>query len=161
MARVPGGSSTAQLAGIGGLEGRKRVEAWVREGGGCVGFCAGAFLLQPLLGVKHMANVHRKGDRDLIGTVTLQPRDGGGASVVANYHNGPVYDWTLPPGAVAVATLADPLTGDLPASKMRGKSAIVTGRVGKGRVRLCGPHPEHTEGLEDYTVSLLRMVLRE
>jgi hypothetical protein len=36
MARVPGGSSTAQLAGIGGLEGRKRVKAWVREGGGCV-----------------------------------------------------------------------------------------------------------------------------
>jgi glutamine amidotransferase-like uncharacterized protein len=152
----PGGSSSKQLAGI-GAGGKKRVAQWVREGGGYVGFCAGAFLMEDTLGLQHMQNVHRKGDRDLEGTVTLQLASG--AAVAANYHNGPVYDWRLPAGVVSVATLTDPFTGNLPACKMRKKSAVVLGTLGRGRVLLCGPHPEHTAGLEDVTAALVRMAL--
>jgi hypothetical protein len=40
-------------------------------------------------------------------------------------------------------------------SKMRAKPCIVRTVYGLGRVVLCGPHPEHTVGLEDWTWELL------
>jgi len=44
-------------------------------------------------------------------------------------------------------------------SKMHRKPCIVSGSCGKGKVVLCGPHPECTAGLEDFTWSLIRSVL--
>lgn len=45
-------------------------------------------------------------------------------------------------------------------TKMMKKVAIVSGLCGNGRVILCGPHPEATEGLEDYTLSLITSAMR-
>lgn len=152
---VPGGCSRTQAATL-GLDNMQRIREFVRLGGGYVGFCAGAFLggssYLHLVEVDHVRNLHKNGD--LKGRVDVQPEQG--QPVTMNFHNGPVWHFKLPKGVVACGVVTG-VSEELShvRNKMRAKPCIIQTSYGRGRVVLCGPHPEHTQGLEEWTWELL------
>ena len=163
---VPGGSATQQWNEM-SKEHMAAVREFVRRGGGYIGFCAGAFLggasFLKLVEVEHVAKLVKAGD--LKGQVRCAEAAADAGAVVAevsmNYHNGPVYDWKLPRGVCVVATAVD-VSNDLSKvrSKMRNKPMIVESTFGAGHVVLCGPHPEHTDGLQEWTWRLISRCIR-
>lgn len=177
---VPGGDPIQQGNTI-GAEGLKKIRSFVERGGGYIGFCAGAFLggtnsKNPDFGLRlldvSIVSCVRKAATDLRGKVQVKAGDfhddeaafpDGSATLMVNYRNGPLF----PEGNVlkkrGVSIIASVVEcSSLPKqfrSKMHRKPCIVEGSFGRGRVVLCGPHPEHTDGLEDFTWSLFEKVL--
>lgn len=172
----PGGSATKQSASL-GPEGQEQVRAFVREGGGYLGICAGAYLAasEPTrygLGLTALRCVDTKHWRRI-------PRDSGGVAVrlipsaayrafepgVAlptwlGYANGPL----LEPGDYAGLPQVIPLllfesdvhAADAPAGHMPGKVAAALTTYGGGRVVVFSPHPELTRGRGPAVVQALR-----
>lgn len=135
-----------------------RIREWVqRYGGGYLGFCAGAFLggskFLGLIEIDFVANLTKCGE--LKGEVLCSV---GEESITMNYHNGPVWDWKLPKNVLAIATAQD-VSNSL--SKVRSKMRCKPVIVKQGHIVLCGPHPEHTDGLEDYTWALIMQCVEE
>lgn len=153
---VPGGSALKQWNHI-SKEDFALIRDFVRLGGGYLGFCAGAFLggakFLRLIDIDHVSSMTK---HDLGGQVQCVDGSLKGDVLTMNFHNGPVYDWKVPEKVTVLAKALE-VSDELRAvrSKMRGKPVIVESCYGAGTVVLCGPHPEHTEGLEDYTWNLL------
>lgn len=160
----PGGSGSKQ-AKILDEEGRRVVREFVMNGGGYVGFCAGAYLASShyswslnlinasVLDTKHWARGTGKvklkmtpeGCR-LLGTTN--------EIVTCYYGQGPL----LAPGTnsslTAYQTLAtyhsETTKTNVPTGVMIGTTAIASGTCGKGRVLCFSPHPESGTALNEF-----------
>jgi hypothetical protein len=135
-----------------GEDGRERVRAFVRAGGGYVGICAGAYLaLQGEPEFHKLAIVagrHATGDAWIrgIGPADVRPTDGS-ASVVLHYANGPLVAPEVVDGIAPFVTLAT-FASDYHLEsegthegEMLGAPAALTSRYGEGRIVLFSPNP--------------------
>ena len=170
VALFPGGMASAQFDAL-GAKGRAAVQDFVRDGGGYVGICAGAYMAaaQPyqwgldLLDAKIVDHDHWargigpvKIELSARGNALFSPRTG---PMEYHYGNGPI----LAPGGKAgipdYEVLAWYRTGigrnGADPKVMVGTPAIVRGRLGKGRVLVSSGHAEWSTGLESF---LLRYI---
>jgi glutamine amidotransferase-like uncharacterized protein len=160
----PGGSGSGQARAL-GEEGRERVRRFVRDGGGFVGVCAGAYLASAeypwalkLLDARVVDDEHwARG----VGKVRLRlPKQGqmvlGSDGVVKSIHyeNGPLLgpaEREDIPDFESLATFETEIReNDAPEGVMKGTTAIARGELGKGRVVCFSPHPEKTRGCETF-----------
>jgi glutamine amidotransferase-like uncharacterized protein len=156
---MPGGSGSKQAAQL-GEDGRAKIRAFVRDGGGYVGICAGSYL----------ATTHYEWSLGLInaqvwdrahwarggGEVALRMSDAGwrllgrGGSVVVQYNQGPLLvpdDNTDLPGYEVLAVFETEVAEKgAPVGAMTGTHAIIRSTYGAGRVICYSPHPEVLEG---------------
>jgi len=168
----PGGTASKQRFAI-GEQGAKLVRQFVNCGGGYFGVCAGAYLGggNPrvglgLLEVKQNKKLW-KHEPDIYGDVELKLGDNSTSKVVASgapfpcmYRNGPLFSrYCLPKQIEVVAVIVKGTGSNKVAKKMVGLATIVRGKCGKGSVVLCGPHPEQTKGLQDFTWELISSVV--
>ena len=156
-----GGSGSKQGNTI-GEGGRAEVQRFVRDGGGYVGICAGAYLACSkfswglgLLDAQTVSSKWRRG----VGPVQIEFTPEGqklagfpAALREVKYANGPIIK---PAGRTDLAPYT-PLAffrtelakNETPAGVMVDSPAFVSGAFGKGRVFISSPHPEQTPGLE-------------
>lgn len=167
----PGGSGSKQAAGL-GREGRETVGRFVRKGGGFIGICAGAYLATShypwSLALMNSASLDTKHWRRGFGLVRLELTPPGGElfarpeteEVDINFRQGPILGPGKRPDLPGYEVLgwfrsgvgkngADPRT-------MVDTPAIVRTLLDKGRVVLFSPHPEKTEGLENWVAAAVR-----
>ncbi len=174
----PGGSPVEQNNAI-GKEGIEKLRNFVENGGHYLGICAGAFLgaidlRNPsfglcLLPIAFVASVLKQ-NADLVGTIRVKPGqfldettsfpDGNAESVEMRYRNGALFECESKKQQKKVQIIGcvvecSQIKKVQFRSKMMRKAAIVQGRFGKGNVILCGPHPEATPGLENFTWKLI------
>lgn len=156
-----GGSGSAQAKSLGDA-GRERVREFVRNGGGYVGICAGAYLACSNfswgLGILNASTVSSKWMRGsgfvemevtVDGKPILGPVDG---TFLVRYNNGPI----LKPGDRADLPAYKPLAlfrtevakNGTPVGVMVHSPAQAAAAFGRGRVFVSSPHPENTPGLE-------------
>jgi len=156
-----GGSGGTQAKAL-GEEGRAKVREFVKDGGGYVGICAGAYLACSNfswgLGILNASTVSSKwmrgsGFMDVEVTVDgapiLGPVDG---IFKVRYNNGPI----IKPGDRADLPAYRPLAlfrsevakNGSPVGVMVNSPAQAVSTFGKGRVFISSPHPENTPGLE-------------
>lgn len=168
-----GGSASKQAAAI-GETGREEVRRFVREGGGYVGICAGAYLACAgfswgigVLDAKTVSPKWRRGK----GTVTIEALPSAflvtglkaGAHEV-RYANGPIIMRLgrddipdFEPLAMFRSELSE---NGSPPGVMVGSPALVSGSYGKGTVVISSPHPEQTAGMETLVERVVRWVAR-
>ncbi|VTS08202.1 BPL-N domain-containing protein [Tuwongella immobilis] len=170
----PGGSGSAQGKAL-EAEGREIVRDFVRNGGGYIGICAGAYLASAdydwslaILDAKVIDRTHWArgwGDVDLKTTSA-------GCSILGlkpnrdrvHYHQGPL----LAPAARAEIPDFTPLAiyeGEIakngaPKGVMPGTTAMASSEFGKGRVIAISPHPERSPGMEQVIPQAIGWVLR-
>lgn len=156
-----GGSGGTQAKSL-GEEGREQVRQFVRQGGGYVGICAGAYLACSNfswgLGILNASTVSSKWMRGsgyveeevtFDGAPILGPVDG---KFLVRYNNGPI----IKPGDRADLPAYRPLAlfrtevakNGTPVGVMVNSPAQAVSTYGKGRVFISSPHPENTPGLE-------------
>ena len=156
-----GGSGSAQAKSLGD-QGRERVREFVRNGGGYVGICAGAYLACSnfswglgILNASTVSNKWRRGsgfvetEVTVDGTPILGPVEG---VFLVRYNNGPI----LKPGDRADLPAYKPLAlfrtevadNGTPVGVMVHSPAQAAAPFGRGRVFVSSPHPENTPGLE-------------
>lgn len=156
-----GGSGSAQAKSL-GETGRERVREFVRNGGGYVGICAGAYLACSnfswglgILNASTVSNQWRRGsgfvetEITVDGTPILGPVEG---VFRVRYQNGPI----LKPGTRADLPAYKPLAlfrtevaqNGTPVGVMVHSPAQAAAAFGRGRVFVSSPHPENTPGLE-------------
>ena len=164
-----GGSGSKQAAGL-GEAGRAEVRKFVENGGGYLGFCAGAYLACSgfdwslgVLDAKTVSNKWRRG----IGDVTIEVHDAAPAATgipsgekTVRYANGPIIKPAKRddiPDYEALATFRTELAGnDSPKGAMVNSPAWARGTFGKGRVIVSSPHPEQTAGMEAFVASAVK-----
>lgn len=160
----PGGSGGAQGKTL-GEKGREKVREFVKNGGGYLGICAGAYLATcdyewslnildaKVLDRKHWArgygNVEIKLSseaRKILGVETEKE--------TIYYHQGPLLAPASNPDIEDYKNLAtfesEIAKNGAPSGIMKGTTAIACGTFGKGKVFCFSPHPERTEGLMDH-----------
>jgi len=162
----PGGSGSRQSNSLGDV-GRREVIDFVKNGGGFIGICAGAYLGSDYPEYDwclHLADVHVR-DREHYargeGLVKVK-LTGIGKNMLPEfkdkdffysyYHDGPMLVPGDNPGIQDYKTLALfesdlHLENDAPAGVMPGSTFLLYGKQGKGGVVLCAGHPESTPGL--------------
>jgi glutamine amidotransferase-like uncharacterized protein/predicted deacylase len=162
VAIFPGGTGSGQGGAL-GAAGREAVRAFVRDGGGYVGICAGAYLAAnnyswslKILDADVIDRAHWKRGR---GPVELEWEARTRADLKAPiraevlYVNGPLYapagDEALPDFEVLAWFRGEIRENDAPVGVMRDSPAMVRGRYGRGTVICSSPHPEQTEGLDE------------
>lgn len=170
---VPGGGGSKEAASL-GEDGRESVRQFVRDGGGYLGFCAGAYLASSnykwslkIIDAQVIDRAHWKrgrGDTD----VELTPQGQGLFSTRPQnleiyYANGPLLAPGLDPQIPDFEALAHfrseiNATGNAPEGVMLGTPAMVRGSFGRGRVFVSSPHPELTSGHEPMVERALRWV---
>lgn len=167
-----GGSGSGQARAL-GEDGREKIKAFVSDGGGYVGICAGAYLATAgydwSLGLIDAKTLHRGAQwRRGTGPVRLQweelgeqppavdapiGKENAGRLVEVKYANGPIIgpanrddlgDYTVLAWYRTEITKHDAQPG-----LMIDTPAIVSGRFGDGRVISISPHPEQTDGVEE------------
>jgi glutamine amidotransferase-like uncharacterized protein len=166
----PGGYAPDQYSRL-DESGRAAVKQFVRDGGGYVGICAGAFLASAKYGAGlELINVRPLGQLDADGKMIPRTGPGGWGKVnidlsdagknlfggpvgefEANFSGGPTFcaAGAELPDCVALATIrSQPSDYDAQLGEMVGTPAIVAGRYGQGRVIIFSPHFEFTEGRE-------------
>ena len=166
-----GGSGSKESAAIGDA-GREEVRRFVRDGGGYVGVCAGAYLACSgfswgvgILNAKTVSSKWKRGK----GTVEIEvtPLGKNPTGIAAGKHdiryaNGPIIRPDTREDIPAFETLAffrTELAGnDSPKGAMIDSPAIVRGVFGKGRVISSSPHPEQTGGMEGFAEHAVRWV---
>ncbi len=158
----PGGSGSGQSKGI-GETGMKNVREFVKNGGGYVGICAGAYLACSNfswgLGILNAGTVSNKWRRGQ-GIVDVEMTPAGPeilgdvkGTFKVRYNNGPI----LKPGGRTDLPAYTPLVmfrtemalNDTPVGVMVNSPAQAISTFGKGRVFVSSPHPEGTPGLEN------------
>jgi putative intracellular protease/amidase len=170
-----GGSGGKESAAL-GEAGREEVRRFVREGGGYLGICAGAYLACSgfewglgVLNAKTVSSRWRRGKGDV--QIEMTPRGNAITGVAAQKHairyaNGPI----IKPDTRGDLPAFEPLAffrtelaeNDSPKGAMIDSPAIVRGTFGKGRVISSSPHPEQTDGMEQFTERAVRwLVARE
>ena len=166
-----GGSGSKESAAIGDA-GREEVRRFVREGGGYVGICAGAYLACTgfswgvgVLNAKTVSSKWLRGKGDVDIEVTPLGKETTGLPVrkhVIRYANGPIIKPDTRDGIAPFETLAffrtELAEHDSPKGVMIDSPAIVRGAFGKGRVISSSPHPEQTGGMEGFTEHAVRWV---
>ena len=159
----PGGSGSGQAKAL-GEEGRARVKQFVKDGGGYVGICAGAYLASRtydwslhILDAEVLDRAHwARGTGDVELKLSPKGRDFFGAKgekVTVYYGQGPL----LAPGKDDAIPDYEPLAlyeteihsrnGAQP-GVMKGTTAAARGAYGAGRVFCFSPHPEKTDSPE-------------
>lgn len=160
----PGGSGSKQAEAL-GEAGREKVRDFVRRGGGYVGVCAGAYLATTdytwSLGILDAKVIDREHWARGFGPVDVKLSKSGcgffarpSGSVSIYYHQGPL----LAPGGRDDVPDYEPLgtfateiaKKGAPTGVMIGTTAFAQGEYGKGRVLCFSPHPEKTDGLDEF-----------
>ena len=164
------GGSGSKQAGALGETARAEVKAFVERGGGYLGICAGSYLACEgfswglhVLDAKTVSPKWKRG----VGNVQIELTDKGReifgdrrGRLTVRYANGPILK---PAGSDAIPDF-EPLAffrselakNDTPKGVMVNSPAIVAGHFGRGRVLCISPHPEQTEGLEDFVARAVR-----
>ena len=157
---MPGGSSMAEFDSL-GTNGVERMKAFVRNGGGYVGTCAGCCLLMD--GPKNRArmmpwNSSGSEGHTMFPTINLNAKGAKALGLkagphVMRYHGGPF----LQPTTNVISDAHMEIWGTFdaeatfkgrinPKKKMYGSGAVVGGTYGKGRVFVTSAHPEYFNG---------------
>jgi glutamine amidotransferase-like uncharacterized protein len=181
---VPGGRAIEQAAALGG-RGREIIREYVRDGGGYVGICAGAFLgsvtsdwdlslvnAQSETGTRYVAGVGYEmlNDRGM-GDVEMVLNDDGlrlfGAGrrrFEASFSGGPVFSpgrrTDLGDYIVLARYKSEVYKHPFQKGTMVDTPAIIAAPFGKGKVILISPHCEGTEELTGLFNTVLRMAAR-
>ncbi len=159
----PGGSGGGQGKDL-AEEGRDAVREFLREGGGYLGICAGAYLATNeypwslnLIDAKVVDRMHwARGHGPLV--IEFSPEGAeffnyDQSEMMIEYWQGPLLarrEWDDPevPDYESLAVFATEIAEKgAPEGIMVGNSAIVRSEYGDGRVLCSSPHPENTEGL--------------
>jgi glutamine amidotransferase-like uncharacterized protein len=159
----PGGMATGSTRSL-GMSGREAVRKFVREGGGYIGVCAGAYLATShyswslhILDSKVLDTQHwARGS----GTVEMELTRAGhdlfglpNGTVKIHYAQGPILAPGGKPKIPDFETLAlyrtEIAKNGAPGGVMIGTPAIVRSRYGEGRVFVSSPHPESSKGLAE------------
>ena len=168
----PGGSGGGQGREL-GAAGRDVVKDFVRDGGGYIGFCAGAYLATShyswsldLLDAKVFDRKHwARGN----GRVKIRLSEAGKSVLGAEadvteiyYGQGPLLvpagDPDLPDYQVLASYESGVAKKGAPKGAMIGTTAIALGRFGKGQVLCFSPHPELTDGLDAFVSRAVQQV---
>jgi len=159
----PGGTGGGQARAI-GEDGRVRIRKFVEDGAGYVGICAGAYLATSGfswgLKILDAKTVSPKWERGRA-TVKIELTDKGRqilgdrrGLLDCKYHNGPILCpakvESLPDYEVLAFFRTEVAEHNSPKGIMVNSPAAVAGRCGKGHVIVISPHPEQTDGLEDF-----------
>ena len=157
---MPGGNSITEFESL-GTNGVERMKAFVRNGGGYVGTCAGCCLLMD--GPKNRArmmpwNSSGSEGHTMFPTINLNAKGAKALGLkegphVMRYHGGPF----LQPTTNVIADAHMEIWGTFdaeatfkgrinPKKKMYGSGAVVGGTYGKGRVFVTSAHPEYFNG---------------
>ncbi len=165
----PGGMGGSQGGAL-GAKGRAAVRAFVEDGGGFVGICAGAYLAcrwfswgVGVLDAKTVSPKWRRGRGMLAIELTERGQEilgGEERALKVLYHNGPIL---APMGAKDIPDY-EPLAwyrdevakNGTPKGVQKDSPAIVGAPFGKGRVVVFSPHPEQTKGLEAFVPRAVR-----
>ncbi len=163
-----GGSGSAEAGGL-GEKGREEVREFVRNGGGYVGICAGAYLACSgfewgvgVLNAKTVSSKWRRGQ----GEVKIEGEAFGEklSDRGIRYSNGPIIKADvrkdLPEFEVLLAFRTELAENDTPVGVMVNAPAMVRSTYGLGRVFTSSPHPEQTAGLEPIVEKAVRWVAR-
>ena len=156
-----GGSGSAQAKAI-GEAGRANIRDFVKNGGGYVGVCAGAYLACAgydwglgILDARTVSSKWRRGKAFLDIELTPAGRDLFGpveGPFKVRYANGPVIKPfnrdDIPDYAPVSIFRTETAMNDTPKGIQVGSPAQAIGTFGKGRVFISSPHPENTPGLE-------------
>ena len=167
----PGGSGSRQAKAI-GESGRDQIKAFVKDGGGIVGICAGAFLVSSHYDWSlHLINTsvfNKTVDIPGVGRKSMWYRgasskvklefESEGASVLGKsgtvevvYHNGPIIskgkNTELPPFRTLARFRTEVAKYDPQKGTMVDTPAIISSDFGQGRVMSISPHPEATPEL--------------
>jgi predicted deacylase len=158
-----GGSGSGQAKAL-GEAGRDEVRRFVEKGGGYIGICAGAYLACSgfswglrIIDAKTLSPLWRRGS-DM---VKLELTDAGRAVLGERpgefdclYFQGPIVgpagDAGIPDYEALAFFRTEVAKNDTPKGIMVNSPAVFSGRFGRGRVLCFSPHPEQTEGLEDF-----------
>jgi hypothetical protein len=177
----PGGSGSKQARAI-GPEGGRSVREFVREGGGYLGVCGGAFLASAHYSwsLKLIDTSVLTGAREVEGKGQKQMWFRGGAAPVRmqltedgkmlfggvpehvelKYQNGPIVSPKRHPGLPPYTTLAHFRSEKVLCKVQRGTMidtpAIVSARFHGGRVMSISPHPEAAEPLHPIITASIR-----
>ena len=157
----PGGSGSGQSKGL-GEPGLKSVREFVKNGGGYVGICAGAYLACSNfswgLGILNAGTVSSKWRRgqamlDLECTSEAAPLLGEVKGLFkVRYNNGPILKpWTrtdIPAYTTLSVFKTETAKYGSPEGVQVNSPAQAIAPFGKGRVFVSSPHPENTPGLE-------------
>ncbi len=178
---VPGGLSN-EMADALGKEGCNEIRQFVRNGGGYVGICAGAYLasstFERFLG---LVNVKTNHSQEYMPRVGMQEQRQLGASEVdihftaegqtffnhkehgvIDYINGPIFieagRLDLPSFLTLATYQSDIYQYHFQQGTMPNTPAIIASRYGNGNVFLFSPHPEVTKGMESLLIYVVRAV---
>lgn len=158
----PGGSGSRQGRQL-AEEGRETVRGFVRNGGGFIGICAGAYLASAdydwSLNILDARVLDRKHWARGTGTVDVGLSDAGktffgrnDARLKIYYGQGPLLapadNPTIPDYEVLASYDSEIARNGAPKGVMIGTTAIARGRFGKGRVFCFSPHPEKNRSLD-------------
>jgi len=166
-----GGSGSKEAAALGDA-GRENVRNFVREGGGYVGICAGAYLACTgfswgvgVLNAKTVSSKWKRGRGEVEIEFTPYAPEATGLSAgkrTIHYANGPIITADKRDGIAPFEPLAffrtELAENDSPKGAMTNAPAIVRGVFGKGRVISSSPHPEQTDGMERFVENAVRWV---
>jgi len=171
----PGGSGGEQGRNL-DEPGREKIRGFVRDGGGYIGICAGAYLASAhypwslnLLDAKVVDTQHWKRG---VGTVDIELTPAGrellrtpNPKFPIHYANGPLL---APAGRPEIEDYEETASfktelakNGAPEGVMIGTTAIARGRFGQGRVICFSPHPEMTAGLEVFVQDAIDYVNRK
>jgi len=163
-----GGSGSAEAAGL-GEKGREEVRDFVRNGGGYVGICAGAYLACTgfewgvgVLNAKTVSSKWRRGQ----GEVKVEGEAFGEKLTDrgVRYANGPIIKADvrkdLPEFETLVSFRSELAENETPVGVMVNAPAMVRSSYGLGRVFTSSPHPEQTAGLEPLVEKAVRWSAR-
>ncbi|MCY2989397.1 MAG: BPL-N domain-containing protein [Planctomycetota bacterium] len=171
----PGGSGGEQGRNL-DEPGRKKIRDFVREGGGYIGICAGAYLATAQypwsLNILDARVIDTKHWNRGIGTVDIELTPAGreilrtkNQKLPIHYAQGPLLAPANRPEIEDYEEMASFKTEiakhGAPTGVMIGTTAIARGRFGQGRVICFSPHPEMTEGLEAFVQDAIDYVNRK
>jgi len=164
---MPGGSGSKQSKAL-QPEGRKAVRSFVKNGGGYVGICAGAYLATShykwslgVINARVWDRQHWARGRETVKIgLTSAGQDvlaRGPKQYKVSYHNGPLLvpdnQQNLPGYEVLARFETEVARNGAPAEAMVGTHAIIRSKFGSGRVICFSPHPETSDGPKSLVAS--------
>ncbi len=169
---VPGGSGGREARGL-GEKGREEVKQFIRNGGGYIGICAGAYLATcdypwslHILNARVLDKEHwNRGNGEVEIALSQRGREVLGARhemVSIHYAQGPILAPAHHKGLPGYETWATFRTqvakNGAPRGVMPGATAVAAAEFGKGRVLCFSPHPEETKGLHKFLLRGIKWV---
>lgn len=171
VAVFAGGSGSRQFRSL-GVAGAAKLKAFLENGGGYVGICAGAFLATAnsagalgLINARTMSPKWRRG----AGTLKIELTEAGwrlfgetAGEFDIRYRNGPVVGPARQPGLPEYEVLAvfrtELAENGTPVGLQTGSPALLAAPYGRGRVLISSPHPEQTPALRHWIPAAVRYV---